>query len=119
MGITGCCNKSEYENFSSPRVFSSYRFFARVLRDQGGRVGPSVPPVGHPKPHAGPPPWCRLLRAPNARDIGAICCGETPKPRMPRGEVPIKHGSSDGGLATAPAREISLLAGSPGQRGPF
>src|SRR5262245_57904496 len=36
-------------------------------------------------------PSCQrcAVTATTARDIGAICCGETPKPRMPLGEVPI------------------------------
>src|SRR5262249_22028454 len=42
-GHYGCCNKSENENIPSPRVFSSYRFFAYVLRDQGGGASPSPP----------------------------------------------------------------------------
>ena len=42
-----------------PRVFSSYRFFARVLRSRGGRVGPSGRGV-HPRP-------TRALRPPAAR----------------------------------------------------
>src|SRR5262249_58721903 len=53
------------------------------------RILPPSPPPS--QAHAGPPPWCRLLRAPNARDIGAIRCGETLESRMPLGEVPIKQ----------------------------
>jgi hypothetical protein len=35
------CEKSGSDDTPSPRVFSSYRFFARILRSRGGRVGPS------------------------------------------------------------------------------
>src|SRR5215831_1303007 len=45
----------------------------------------------------------------DARAIGANPCGETPKPRMAGGEVPIKHGSADGGLARE--RRERLAAG--------
>jgi len=45
---------------------------------------------------------------------GAIRCGETPKPRMPRGEVPIKHGSSH-----KRAREIGCWGRSARVAGPF
>src|SRR5262249_42709690 len=40
---------------SSSRVFSSYRFFARVLRSRGGRASPGVPGGGHPGPKARSP----------------------------------------------------------------
>src|SRR5262249_7306680 len=62
-------------------------------------------PVQHPhplailEPRGLSAPGAASRRADDARDIGAIRCGETPKTRMPRGEVPIKHGS-------AKAREI-------------
>ena len=44
----------------------------------------------------------------SAITLGLRCAarGETPKPRMPFGEVPIKHGSADGGLVRERAREI-------------
>src|SRR5215472_3424634 len=49
MGITGCCNKSENENTpSTPRVFKSNIFLARLLREVG--VGPVHRVGGGPGP---------------------------------------------------------------------
>jgi len=76
-------------------------------------VGPvQVVVGGRPSsPHAPPPPrrppfsanWQRPETRGNARRNAETETG---------GEVPIKHGSSNGGLATQRAKEIALLAGS-------
>jgi len=72
MGITGCCNKSGNENITStPRVFSSYRIFARVIKKRRGWASPC--PLGgrHPRPARDPPPWCRDQRTSCDLAIGA------------------------------------------------
>src|SRR5262249_46604260 len=80
-------------------------FLHRLLRETG--VGPvqhggrwSIPG------HAAPQPRCWPLSATSANRQRSEARGETLKPRMPRGEVPIKPGSSDGGLARERPREI-------------
>ena len=82
-----------------------------AIKGSGGRACPSPPPPSHPRA-------ARALRAgtlnkinyPSTRGIGAIRCGETPKPGMIGGEVPIKHGSADGALASSRRREASPSA---------
>jgi len=50
MGVTGCCNKSENENTpSTPRVFNSKIFLARVIKRSGGGACPTPPPPSHPR----------------------------------------------------------------------
>src|SRR5215831_872892 len=88
MGITGCCNKSENENTpSTPRVFKSNIFLARLLREVG--VGPVHRVGGGPsQAHAGPLPWCPPRSCSLARAIGANPRGETFELRMLLGGVP-------------------------------
>ena len=54
-----------------------------AIKGSGGRACPSPPPPGHPRAARVLRPGAAFLRSSKVRH------GETPKPRMPRGEVPI------------------------------
>jgi len=87
MAGTAATNRKTENITSSPRVFCSYIIFARVLRRRGGTACPTGRGRSLPCPRA--PSAQRADNDPTANPQRSEARGETLKPRMPLGEVPI------------------------------